>query len=249
MRRPLTFIPLAGLVAASAHAGTVHVAVAANFTAPMKEIAAAFEQSTGHVALLSFGSTGKLYAQIAQDAPFEVFLAADDETPKKLVAEGLAVAGSQFTYAIGRVVLWSADPATVDPAGDVLRTGGFRHLALAQPKTAPYGAAAMQVLRRLGLDQTLAPRIVQGESIAQTHQFVSSGNAELGFVAMSQVYREGRLVGGSAWTVPATLHDPLRQDAVLLGRGAGNPAAKALLAFVRGPAALEVVGRYGYAQP
>lgn len=227
-------------------AAEVRVAVAANFTAPMQKISADFERDTGHKAVLSFGATGKFYAQINNGAPFEVLLAADDETPARLEREGQAVAGSRFTYAVGRLVLWSAREGRVDADGAVLRQGAFGHLAVANPKTAPYGAAAFEVLGKLGLLAALQPKLVQGENIAQAHQFVLTGNAELGFVALSQVMKDGKLSGGSAWIVPAGLHAPLRQDAALLAKGKTNPAAAALLAYLRGDKAQASLRAYGY---
>lgn len=241
---------LAGLMvfglSAPAWADEVQVAVAANFTAPMKIIAADFEKATGHKAELSFGATGKFYAQIRNGAPFDVLLAADDETPAKMEKEGLAVPGSRITYAIGALALWSARPGFVDDKGAVLKKGDFAHIALAAPKLAPYGAAAIETLSKLGLLSALEPKFVQGENIAQTYQFVSTGNAELGFVALSQIYANGRLTGGSAWIVPADLHQPIRQDAVILTRGKDNPAAAALFKFLKTRQARKVIRSYGY---
>lgn len=232
--------------AVSLQAAEVSVAVAANFTAPMREIATAFAQDTGHRATLVFGSTGKFYAQITHGAPVQVLLAADDDTPARLEREGRAVPGSRFTYATGRLVLWSRDPALVDANGAVLRGERISRLAVANPRLAPYGAAAMEVMHGLGLSARLAPRLVQGESIAQTHQFVASGNAEAGFVAMSQVFAHGRLTQGSAWVVPADRHTPIRQDAVLLLAGRNHPAATALMAYLRGDKARAIIRSYGY---
>ena len=229
-----------------ARAEPVRVAVAANFAAPLQRIAAEFERDTGHKALISVGATGKFYAQISQGAPFDVFLSADDETPARLVTEGAALADSRFTYALGRLVLWSAQPGYVDEQGAVLKRGAFRHLALANPKTAPYGAAAVEVLQSMGLLDELRPRFVQGENIAQTHQFVASGNAELGFVALSQVWKDGRVTGGSAWRVPASLHAPIRQDAVLLTGGRNNAAALALLRYLKSAKARALIAGFGY---
>lgn len=226
--------------------GEVHVAVAANFAAPFQKIAAGFEAATGHRAVASIGSTGKFYTQIKAGAPFEVLLAADDDTPRRLVNEGLAVKGRQFTYATGRLVLWSAQPGVVDAQGEVLRTGGFRHLAIADPKLAPYGAAAVETLKALGLLDSLTPRIVQGESIGQAYQFTATGNAELGFVALSQVAPPDTPAAGSMWVVPARLYAPILQDAVLLNKGADQAAAQALLAYLRGDAAKAVIRSYGY---
>ena len=226
----------------NAWAGETNVAVAANFTAPAKAIATAFEEKTGHKAVLSFGATGQFYAQIRQGAPFTVFLAADDETPRKAVEEGLAVGDSRFTYAIGRLVLWSRNPATVT-GEDTLRTAAFEKIAIANPALAPYGAAAVQAMKALGVHDALQPRIVQGNTIAQAHQFAATGNAEVGFVALSQVIEAGE---GSRWVVPDSLHAPIRQDAVLLKTGAADEAAKAFLAFLKGPEAGAVIARFGY---
>jgi molybdate transport system substrate-binding protein len=243
--RALAALLLAALLPL-ARADEVQVAVAANFTAPAQRIAAEFEKDTGHKALLSFGATGKFYAQIRNGAPFEVLLAADDETPARLVHEGAAVAESRFTYAVGRLVLWSAQPGVVDPQGEVLRKSRFQHLAIANPKLAPYGAAAVETLQSLKLLDALQPRIVQGENIAQAYQFVATGNAELGFVALSQVMAEGRIASGSAWVVPASMHKPILQDAVLLQAGKGHAAAEAWLKFLAGAKAREVIRSFGY---
>jgi molybdate transport system substrate-binding protein len=230
----------------TAHAGEVQVAVAANFAGPMEKLAAQFQKDTGHKAVLASGATGKFYAQIRNGAPFEVLLSADDETPARLEAEGHAVARSRFTYAVGRLVLWSAKANYVDAAGAVLKTGDFTHLAIANPKTAPYGAAAVAVIDKLGLNARLQPRLVQGENIAQAFQFASTGNAELGFVAQAQVWRDGKFTAGSGWIVPATMHAPIRQDAALLTRGAKNPAAQALLDYLRTDKAKALIRAYGY---
>ncbi len=240
------FFALTAAIVGLASADEVQVAVAANFTAPMQRIAAQFEKDTGHKAVLSFGATGKFYAQIVNGAPFEVLLAADDETPARLEKEGQGMAGSRFTYAIGKLVLWSADPNRVDAQGEVLKSGNFRHLAIANPKTAPYGAAAVEALGKLGLLAGLQGRFVQGENISQTQQFVVTGNAELGFVALSQVLKDGKLASGSAWTVPASLYQPIRQDAVLLAKGKDKPAAGALLAYLKGDKARTVIAAFGY---
>ena len=239
---PLLILPLAG----GALAGEVQVAVAANFTAPMQKIAAEFEKDTGHKAQLSFGATGKFYAQIRNGAPFQVLLAADDETPAKLEKEAMAQTGSRFTYAIGKLVLWSAKSGYVDDKGEVLKKGDFTKLALANPKLAPYGAAAMEVLGKLGVLGAVQPKFVLGENIAQTWQFVGTGNAELGFVALSQVMKEGRISTGSAWIVPANMHTPIRQDAVILSNGQGNAAAEALMKYLKGDKAKAIIKGYGY---
>ena len=233
----------------SAQADEVRVAVAANFATPLKTLAAEFEKDTGHTLALSAGATGKLYAQIKSGAPFDVFLSADDETPARLEKEGDAVAGSRFTYAVGRLMLWSAQPNTVDAQGAVLKTGNFKHLALAAPHLAPYGAAAVQTMTQLGLLAALTPRFVQGESIGQTYSFVGSGNAELGFVALSQVFENGKISKGSGWIVPASLHEPLRQDAVLLVRARDKVAARALLTFLKSEKARGLIRAFGYETP
>lgn len=227
-------------------ADEVQVAVASNFTAPMRIIAELFERDTGHKALLAFGSTGKLYAQVRNGAPFSVFLAADEQVPARMEDEGLGVAGSRFTYATGTLVLWSAREGYVDERGEVLTNRSYRHLAIANPKTAPYGAAAVATLRKLGLLGSANDKLVQGENIAQTHQFVASGNAELGFVALSQVVNDGKIQQGSGWVVPAAYHPPIRQDALLLNKGRDNPAAQALLDYLRSAKATEVIKAYGY---
>ncbi|EIC29017.1 MULTISPECIES: molybdate ABC transporter substrate-binding protein [Methylomicrobium] len=234
------------VVCQPALAATTIAAVASNFAQPMTEIAAAFEKATGHSAKLSFGSSGKFVAQIENGAPFEVFLSADAEKPEQLEKAGLAVAGSRFTYAVGKLVLWSAKPGYVDAQGRILEQGGFKHLALADPKLAPYGEAAVEVLKNKGFFEKLQPLFVLGENISQTYQFVSTGNAELGFIALSQVIENGKILKGSAWTVPENLHAPIRQDAVLLNKGAANPAAPALLEFLKSAEARAIIQKYGY---
>lgn len=228
------------------HAGEVQVAVAANFAGPMEKLAAEFARDTGHKAIVASGATGKFYAQIRNGAPFEVLLSADDETPARLEKEGQVVAGSRYTYATGRLVLWSAREGVVDNGGSVLKTGTYRHLSIANPKTAPYGAAAVSTLRKLGLFDAVQPRIVQGENIAQAWQFVSTGNAELGFVAQAQVWRDGKFTSGSGWIVPAAMHDPIRQDAALLTKGKDNDAARALLDYLRSDKAKALIRTFGY---
>jgi molybdate transport system substrate-binding protein len=229
-----------------AQAGTVQIAAAANFSAPMKRIAADFENDTGHKASVSYGATGKFYAQIKSGAPFDLFLSADDETPTRLEAQGDAVAASRFTYAVGRLVLWSASANLVDAKGEVLKNGNFAKLALASPQLAPYGAAAVETLNKLGLFAALSPKFVQGESIGQTYTFVATGNAALGFVALSQVFENGKIKNGSGWIVPADLHTPLRQDAIMLAKGKNNPAAMAFMAFLKSEKTRAVIRSYGY---
>ncbi|MGE8410327.1 MAG: molybdate ABC transporter substrate-binding protein [Pseudomonas sp.] len=230
----------------SAWADDVQVAVAANFTAPIQAIAKDFEKDTGHKLVAAYGATGQFYAQIKNGAPFEVFLAADDTTPAKLENEGATVKGSRFTYAIGTLALWSAKEGYVDAKGDVLKANQFKHLSIANPKAAPYGLAATQVLDKLKLTDATKDKIVEGQNITQAYQFVSTGNAELGFVALSQIWQDGKLSAGSAWIVPAELHDPIRQDAVILEKGKDNPAAKALVDYLKGPKAAAVIKSYGY---
>lgn len=237
---------LALLLSATVRAETVQVAVAANFTEPMKAIAADFAKDTGHTAQLTFGSTGKFYAQIRNGAPFDVFLSADEATPARLEKEGVAVPGSIFTYATGRLVLWSAKPGLVDAQGEVLKKNEFRNIAIASPKLAPYGAAAVQTLTQLGLLAAVEPKFVTGESIGQTFSFVSTGNAELGFVALSQVYAGDKIKSGSGWIVPENLHAPIRQDAIQLNRAKDNQAAAALLAYLKGDKARAVIRSFGY---
>ena len=257
--------------AANTRADEVSVAVAANFAGPLAKVGEGFTSATGHTLKISAGSTGKAYAQIVAGAPFELLIAADDETPKKLIAEGLAVRGSNFTYAIGKLVLWSAQPGYVDDQGAVLTAGKFTHLAIANPKLAPYGRAGMQVIKARGLADVMAPKLVTGESLAQAYQFVATGNAELGFVALSQVIgagssqadarpqgaaapkaaggpcsRPGEAVIGSCWLVPAALYGEIRQDAVLLKAGEKSPAAIALLAYLKSAPAKAVIQACGY---
>lgn len=237
---------LAGILASfttTARAGETQVAVAANFTEPAKEIAAAFQKATGHIAVLSFGASGAFYTQLTHGAPFELFLSADAERPQKAEQEGFAVPKTRFTYAIGRIALFSAKPGLVEANGAVLKRGGFATIAIADPATAPYGVAAVQAMQRLGLYPALAPKIVKGSSIAQTYQFVATGAADLGFVALSQLVS---VRGGSRWIVPRALHAPIDQQAVLLKTGAANPAARAFLKFLKSPQALAVIRRYGY---
>ncbi len=243
LRRFVAALVFGAAATVPALAGEARVAVAANFTAAAKEIAAAFRSKTGEDAVLSFGSTGQLYNQISQGAPFDVFLAADAKRPAMAVKGGQAVEGSEFTYAVGRIVLYSADPALVRGSG-TLNAARFRKIAIANPKTAPYGAAAVETMKKIGVYDALRPKIVEGNNIAQTFQFVSSGNAELGFVALSEV--AGR-EGGSRWVVPSGDYRPIRQDAVLLTGGADNEAATAFVAFLKGPEAARIMEKYGYA--
>lgn len=242
---------LSTLAAASAMLGAafpalaaqIQVAVAANFTEPAREIAEAFARATGHKAILSFGASGQFYTQITQGAPFDILLSADAERPQKAEREGLGIAGTRFTYALGRLVLFSKTAGLVDDTGAVLKTGRFEKLAIADPAAAPYGAAAVQTMEKLGVAETLKPKLVTGQSITQTYQFISTGAAELGFVALAQVINE---TGGSRWLVPQQNHAPIEQQAILLKRGDGSDAAKAFLSFLKGSQALTVIRKYGY---
>lgn len=233
-------------ISSAAHSAEVNVAVAANFTAPMKQIVAEFEKDTGHTAILAFGSSGKFYAQIKNGAPFQLFLSADDRKPAQLERDGLTVSASRFTYAVGTLVLWSAQPGFIDPKGEVLSKGSFKKIAIANPKLAPYGTAAIEVLTKMDMLTALQPKFVQGENIAQTFQFVVTANAALGFVALSQVMKNGKIITGSAWIVPGKLHSPIRQDAVLLATGKDNAAAKALMSYLKTEKTKKIIRSYGY---
>ena len=242
----LSAIVCAAFAHSAAHAAEAQVAVAANFAEPIKAIAAVLEKTTGHKLKISTGASGAFYTQIRNGAPFDAFLSADNERPELLEKDGLAQPGTRFTYATGKLVLWSVKPGRVDGQGAVLKAADLGKLAFANPKTAPYGAAAVQVLDKLGLKEAIRPKLVQGESIGQTFNFVKTGNADVGFVAMSQVLEGGRLKEGSIWVIPQTLHDPIRQDAVLLKRGADNEAAKALFQLLQSPNIKDLIRSYGY---
>ncbi|KAB2886483.1 MAG: molybdate ABC transporter substrate-binding protein [Pseudorhodoplanes sp.] len=230
-----------------ASADEIQVAVAANFTAPMQKIAEEFERETGHKPLLAFGTVGKFYAQIRSGAPFEALVSSDQDTPDKLARDGLAVADTRYTYAIGKLVLWSVAPGLVDSKGDVLKNGAFQHLALANPKLAVYGAAGQEVLKKLGVWDAVQSKIVLAENITQSYQFVASGNAEIGFVALSQIIGPGgKIEKGSAWTPPADLYPPIEQDVILLSRGKGRAAALALVNYLKTDKARAIIRAYGY---
>jgi len=246
MKQLLKFFIAPLIMITSANAAEVIVAVAANFTAPMQKIAPLFEKDTGHKAILSFGSTGAFYAQIKNGGPFQVFLSADDETPLKLEREGYAVGGTRFTYATGKLVLWSKQQGFVDEKAEVLRSNNFQKIAIANPKLAPYGAAAIETINKLGLMQALQPKFVQGENIAQTFQFVNTENAQLGFVALSQVFSDGKITQGSGWIVPNSLHNPIQQDAVVLTAGQNNPAVSALIQYIKSDKAKVIIKSFGY---
>jgi molybdate transport system substrate-binding protein len=237
---------LSTIFAAQVFAAEVKVAVAANFAKTLEEITVQFEKDTGHKVLATPGATGKFYAQIVNGAPFEVLISADDETPRKLAKEAKAIAETQFTYAIGTLALWSPDTNLVDQGGGVLKTDKFKFLAIANAKVAPYGQAAVQTMLKLGVLTKIEPRVVQGENIAQTYQFVTSGNAQLGFVALSQITVNGKVKSGSAWSVPQEFHDQIKQDAILLNNGKDSIAAKALLDYLKSDKAKKIIVSYGY---
>lgn len=221
------------------------VAVATNFVPPFREIAIEFETATGHTLRVAAGSSGNFYSQIKNGAPFDLFLSADVDRPKLLEAEGLGITNSRFTYAIGRLVLWSPNPDLIK-GEETLRSKNFKRLALANPKTAPYGVAAIQTMQKLAIWEALQPRIVMGENLGQTMGFIESGNAQLGFIALSQVL-DPKLKGtGSRWDVPKHLHEPIKQDAILLTKGNDNAAAKSLMEFLASPKAQAIIERYGY---
>ncbi len=239
-------VMLSGLMSSPVFASEVNAAVASNFSAPLQQIAKLFQEETGTTVKLSFGSTGNFYAQIKGGAPFDVFFAADTATPQRMEQEGLTVTGSRFVYALGKLVLWSAQPGFVDGRGEVLRKGGFGKLAIADPKLAPYGVAAQQTLEHLGLWDALQPKLVNGENITQTYQFAASGNAALAFVALSQVMHDGKVAGGSWWLVSQDMYNPIKQAAVLLSGARDKKAAQAFLDFMKGDQAAAVIRSYGY---
>ncbi|TPE47513.1 molybdate ABC transporter substrate-binding protein [Maribrevibacterium harenarium] len=243
--KKLLTIALSYLFLSPAHGEEIHAAVAANFNAAMQEVVAQFEQNTGHKVVLSFGSSGKIFAQIQHGAPFQIFLSADQNKPEALEKAGFSVPGSRFTYAIGALALWSAK---ADFAHDDtrLKSGDFNKLALANPKLAPYGVAAVEVLESLKLRSATEAKWVMGENIAQTYQFVHSGNADLGLVALAQIMEKGKIKGGSSWIIPAELYSPIRQDAVLLNRAKDSAGAKALLSYLTSEDAREIIHSYGY---
>ena len=232
--------------AINTQAAEISVAVAANFSSVLKDIAVEFQKDTGHQLAITPGATGKFYAQISNGAPFDVFLSADDETPRKLAQEGKAIAASQFTYAIGRLALWSPSPDLVDKSADILKTDKFKFIAIANAKVAPYGQAAVQTMQKLGVLTKIEPRIVQGESIAQTYQFVSTGNAQLGFVALSQILENGKIKAGSAWIVPEEMHEQLKQVAVVLQSSKHMSACQALMEYLKSEKAKKMIASYGY---
>ena len=248
--RDLCFVALcllaSGLSVQAAHAGEVLIAVASNFIKPMQKIAQEFNASTGHEVKVSYGSSGKLLAQIVHGAPFELFLSADTDKVERLIKLGLAQPDSAFVYAKGRLALWSSSDDYINESSEILQAGNFRYLAVADPRLAPYGKAANQVIQSLALDTRLQGRLVTGENISQTYQFVETGNAELGFVALSQIHHLAKDKQGSEWLVPAVLHQPINQGAVLLKRGNNNPAATSLLRFLQKHTTQTLIQSFGY---
>ena len=244
------YVKLLGIVVSlmvgPVRAETALISVASNFSGAFEELEQVFEMESGHLIETVFGSSGRFFAQINNGAPFHAFLSADQEKPDALQKAGLVVEESRFTYALGKLVLWSSQSNLVDSSGQVLKQNNFRRLAIANPRLAPYGIAAMEVLENLDLASGIQGKIIQGENIAQTYQFVSTGNVELGLVAFSQVYRQDRIVSGSSWIIPADLYNPVRQDAVLLRRGANNQAAIAFLKFIRSEAGRAIIESFGY---
>lgn len=249
MRKSFILTLLFVAYATSLRAEEAMVAVAANFSAPMQQITALFQKETSHQIKLSFGASGGIYAQIKNGAPFDLFLSADQLTPQKLEAEGFGVPNSRFTYATGQLVLWSKQEGLVDAKGQVLQNKSIQRIALANPKLAPYGAAAMETMTNLGLLKELQSKLVQGDNIAQTYQFVSTQNAQIGFVALSQVFANGNMTSGSAWIVPGNLHQPIQQDVILLRKGQDNKAATALLLYLKGEQAKKIMKSFGYLSP
>ncbi|MBI5007996.1 MAG: molybdate ABC transporter substrate-binding protein [Nitrosomonadales bacterium] len=249
MRGRIAAVVLLGVLSSPVCAGEVRVAVAANFSAPVERIAALFQKESGHAVKVSLGSSGKFYSQIKAGAPFDVLLAADESTPKRLVQEGLADGGSRFTYAAGRLVLWSVQPGFVDDKGAVLNRGNFEKLAIADPKLAPYGVAAKETLEKLVMWNAMQRKLVKGENITQTWQFVATENAELGFIALSQIMHDGKMSGGSWWLVPAEMHKPIRQGAVMLTSAKDKEASRAFLEFLKGKKATAIMHGFGYELP
>jgi len=234
------------LSSSSLFAGQVNVAVAGNFFKPIKVLASAFELKSGHQVILSTASTGKLYAQINNGAPFELFFAADQRRPSTLVRDNLAVANSQFTYAKGQLVLWSKDINAVDSQGNILHSLGLARLAIANPKAAPYGEQAINALQKMGIYQQIATKLVEGQNIGQTYQYISSGSVLMGIVALSQVMVDGHINAGSYWVIPRDFYQPIQQDAVLLEKGKNNPVAHAFVNYLKSADALKIIRSFGY---
>ncbi|MFW2403884.1 MAG: molybdate ABC transporter substrate-binding protein [Gammaproteobacteria bacterium] len=244
-RIALAFLTVAILSATPSTADEIRVAVASNFRYAMEDLAPRFERQTGHDVTLIYGSTGKHFAQITNGAPFDVFLAADELRPRMLEEDGLAVSGSRFVYAIGKLVLWSSEQGRVDGNEDLL-TGDFRFLAIANPILAPYGRAARQTLVKLGIWQAVYPRIVRGENVAQAYQYVVSGNADIGLIALAQIRIPATGYSGSHWEVPGDLHDPIRQQAAVVS---DTTATRAFVSYLQSEEARELIRSYGYDTP
>jgi molybdate transport system substrate-binding protein len=250
LRGPMAAVMVVfGLMSATVCAGEVRVAVASNFAAPMERIAALFQQHSGHVVKASADSSGKLYTKIVGGAPFDVFLSADDELPKRLTQEGLAVGGSRFVYALGKLVLWSAQPGLLDDKARVLRNGGFSKLAIANPGFAPYGMAAKETLEKLIMWNAIQGKLVKGDNVALAYQLAATDQADMAFIALSQVMRDGKVTEGSWWLVPPELYKPIRQSAVLLSGAKDRDAAQAFLVFLKSPKAAVVMRSFGYELP
>jgi molybdate transport system substrate-binding protein len=240
---------LFSIVTCSVNAGEVNAAVAANFTVPVQQIAALFEKETGNTVKFSFGSTGKFYSQIKEGAPFDVLLVADEKTPKKMEQEGLAVANTGFVYAIGKLVLWSAKAGYVDEKGAVLSNGSYNKLSYADPKLAPYGLAAQETLQKLNLWDKVQSKLVTGDSITQAYQFAATGNAELAFIALSQITKDGKVTEGSWWIISAELYSPIKQSAILLSAAKDKAASQAFLNFLKSEKAVAIIRNFGYELP
>lgn len=240
---------LLGIISQYSYSETLHLAAASNFTLPLREIAQSFEAQSPHKLVVSYGSSGKLYAQIKHGAPFEVFLSADQDKPERLVTEGLADGASRFTYAVGALALWSPNAERFSGSPDDLQVEGVRKIALANPRLAPYGEAALAVIKGLSLQDKLGKRLVYGDNIAQTYQFVHSGNADLGFVSQSQIIQEGEVVQGTAWLIPESMHPAIKQDAVILNKGLKNPASTAFIEYLKAPGSVQTLQAFGYRQP
>ncbi len=247
LRNVALVLGVLAIVANRLHSGEISVAVASNFGNTIRALVAEYQASSEDEIKLILGSTGKLYAQILHGAPFDVFLAADEQRPKLLEEESITISDTRFTYAIGRLVLWSKRSDLVDSKGSVLEAGDFRFLSIAHPKLAPYGQAAKEVLMKMDLWEALAPKLVFGENVGQAFHFISSGNAELGLIAHSQILQPGSLTeGGSRWLVPSNLHSPIEQQAVQLSE---KPESRRFLAFLKNEPALKIIREYGYDTP
>ena len=242
----LLILPLLFCPCLSATAETITIAVASNFIVTMDTLVNEFEAESGHEVQVSYGSSGRIYAQIINGAPFDMFFSADQEKPELLEENGQAVRGSRFSYAIGTLVLWSKNSSLNLNQGEILRQGNFNKLSMANPRLAPYGVAAVQVLAYLGVEDATRDKWVLGENIAQAYQFVETGNADLGFVALSQVMVSGSLKAGSVWFIPTEQYSPIRQDVVLLTRGQNKQAAVEFLDFLQSSQARSIIEDYGY---